>query len=542
LFKISKGDYELIEPDPKLAYQLQLQVAATVKKTCAPGEYKGDPKVLSSIVNAMVSEYNKLLEPALEQIASSEILKACLWQFSESNKLLREGTLEDLTDEQITAAQVKTRAYKYLAERCLAIGRENAKCSEKDVYIRYFTESLLCAEQIVSLSVVSDQIVSDVIVSDFKITIPSSDDLIRVDGNKDNFNDFTKRLSLSNQKREDLFKGRTFDRDENALSDALEPAFSEKLQFRFGEILLMMIDIDQCSRSDPDSSFNTKLIAKDKVRNFMKEQTKSVLTLTDEQCDSILAGLTVFPQNVVVDDRSFFNPQLEARALKRCFFETTFDGQPHLAWVQELIVEAIDAIPKALAFGELPQEWLLSQKIKDSVAAVSNERGDWFEKQVGRIVSGVGISGLCSKKKLGQKLDLIKLLPVPGELDFIGWSKKDQALVVFETKMLKWAAEPKNVRNQNVQFLEKKGFIEKLDNRSKWIAANIDAVVKALKSEGVPVGTPISVNAAFISFEPLFATYCVKDYPVVSIAEFVEDYSAKGKWPYTNGIRNLPSP
>lgn len=539
MFTITQGEFELFEPGVEFAQELKIQIAKEVKKQYQPGEYKNDTQTLKSIVNLMVSEYNKLLEPALEQIACNEIIRASLWQYNETQKMVLSGVSGNGTEEQLQAAQVKTRAHKYLAERCLAVGREDALCTDKDAYIRHLARVLVCADQIVLLSTVSDQIANDVMVSDFKLIVPSTDDEIEINGNRTQYEDFCKRLVVSNTARDKIFSGRTIDVDENGLSNELEPAFSNEHLLRFGETLLLLAKIDHVSRGVEGSSFTTKLVDKAKIINFIKDYTREVSAPTDAQCNRLLAGVTVFPQKINSENRTFFNPQLPSRALKRCFFETTFDGRPHLAWVPELVYTAIEAIPKALVFGEFPDEWR-STEIDDRVAKISNKRGDWFEKEVAKAVAGIAICGFPSRTSIGRKKDLMPLTPEPGELDFIGWSAKDRAIIIFEGKMLKWAAEPRNVRNQNKQFTKPEGFIEKLEAKSEWVANNIEAVVKALNSEDLQVVDPISVNSAFISFEPLFAKYEVKNYPVVSIAEFIDDYSAAGKWPYTNGIKLLP--
>lgn len=539
MFKITKGEFELLTPDGLTLLDVSSRVASAVKQVYLPGVYKGDAKIQSQIVNLMVTEYNKILETSIEQIADNETIKTMLWQYGESHKLLTADASKSLTAKQVEDANTRTRAHKFLAERCLAVGRENAICNDKDQYLRYVSEAMVCADQIVRLSTISDQIRYDIMIHDFVVDIPSDTGVITIDGNRDEYDDFAQRLSVSNRSTNKLFPGRTFDFDEDAINFALEPAFSERLMFTFSELFEMLRELDKYSRQVPGSVYSTKLIDKDKIYTWIKDYAKPVFTLSDQQCDQILAGLTVFADRIATENRSFYNPNLDSRALKRCFFETTFDGRPHLAWVPELIETSFDAIQKALVFGEFPKEWRLSNDISFAVDKISNERGKWFEKEIVRIVDGLGIKGYASKKNIGQGKKLISLIPNPGELDFVGWSPKDRAIVLFEAKMLKWAAEPRHVRSQNEQFTEKDGFVEKLNEKAEWFAKNVKAVVEALNSDGLGVENPVSVNRAIISFEPLFAKYKVKDFPVVSIGEFVSSYQAAGEWPYTEGVNLL---
>ncbi len=530
-----------MEPEPEFAYKLKLQVAAIVKKQYPAGVYKNDSKKLVAIVNLMVSEYNKILQTALDQSAGNQLIQTSLWQYSEQHKVLMSGSSNGYTQQALEDAEIKTRAHKYLAERCLAFQRDDELCKDKNQCLMHAAEAMVCADQIVHLSVVSDQIANDVMVSDFELTIPASDDLIQIDGNRADYKDFGQRLALSNQMRNQIFSGSTIDLNENKLSQDLEPAFSKEFLFRYGEIMELIEYINEEVQHAKPGAFGTMMVEKANIIMLMKEYAKQHFTISDQQCEQILAGLTVFPNKVAIGNKGFFNPQLESRALKRCFFETTFNGKLHLAWVPELVDVSIEAITKALAFGEFPLEWSSTKEITDRVSAISNERGDWFEKEIARVVKTLGIKGPASNTAIGQKKFRIKLLPKPGELDFIGWSPNDKALVVAEAKMLKWAGEPRVVRNQDQKFTEPTdGYVDKLNRKIEWIANNLEAVIDALKSDGWDVGKPASINSAFITFEPVFAKYKVKNYPVVSLAEFVDSYTKAGKWPYIAGVRQLP--
>ena len=134
-----------------------------------------------------------------------------------------------------------------------------------------------------------------------------------------------------------------------------------------------------------------------------------------------------------------------------------------------------------------------------------------------------------------------------GEFDFIGWSKKDNALVLIEAKMMQPASEPGLWKNQCDNFTQIKSgsenFVQKLVRKSTWLLAHIEPVSKALRSEGINVESdPDRVLAGFITYAPIAASYFITNFPCVALSEFMSDYRSTECWPYDQGVLRSAQP
>ncbi len=90
-------------------------------------------------------------------------------------------------------------------------------------------------------------------------------------------------------------------------------------------------------------------------------------------------------------------------------------------------------------------------------------KGKWFEEYVNSRLREIGIVGVCSRTALGTGRNAFSI--GAGEIDYLGWSENDAALVLLECKMIHGGAEPRSWKNQLNAFLygvgDKEAFISK---------------------------------------------------------------------------------
>ena len=131
----------------------------------------------------------------------------------------------------------------------------------------------------------------------------------------------------------------------------------------------------------------------------------------------------------------------------------------------------------------------------------------------------------------GERIDIPAEV---GQFDFLGYSEKDSALVVVESKMVEVGFESRFFRDEISQFATgKRSYAGQLCRKLNWVAANRAAVARALGAGG----RGLRVVSALVTLYPTYAACKIGDLPCVSVVELMEDYSGKGAWPYSVGIR-----
>jgi hypothetical protein len=533
MFEITNDQYKIITPSQQISHEMELDVAQTVQKTYVSKVYV-ERNDLNAIVNLMVARYDHLLTASMEEIASRDLIESVLWQYTQRADWAKRQPSQSF--EKLSVKIIENRAYlkalKFIAEKNTQLQIEKSKTNTQSEWFFHFSKVLFAAHEIVRLSTLSDQIRFDVLIKDIRVEVPSQNGIIELTGDQSAFDRLENRISLDGFRNKEIFPY-SFTYDFHKFEQELNPVMLKDFGVNFSEIVEMLIALDERSLT-ASPTYNTKFVDRDQAIDFLVDWYKPVNRQTVER---VLGGVTVTATGVRALGRTFYNPQIEHRALRRCFFEQIWEGKPHLVWVHELVFESFLAIQTELVFNDFPPEWNVSTQINDKIGAISDARGAWFEEKVAEQSKKLGIEGLASRDSIGVGKNGIAV--VPGELDFIGWSANDNALILLENKMLQWAGEPKQIKNQIQSFTKKNGFTETLSIKASWIISNLNAVVEALKSENIPVGNPTTLKTAFITYEPLAVTEILVDFPCISLSEFVTDYQNAKAWPYSIGIYKI---
>jgi hypothetical protein len=142
---------------------------------------------------------------------------------------------------------------------------------------------------------------------------------------------------------------------------------------------------------------------------------------------------------------------------------------------------------------------------------------------------GEGTSGRVIRG--GEKIEIPQEI---GQFDFLGYSEKDAALVVIESKMVEVGFESRLYRDEISQFaIGKRSFAAQLRKKAEWAAANRERLARAFGA----ARTSPRVVSALVTLYPTYAALRIADLPCVSLVELMEDYAAEGGWPYSVGVR-----
>ena len=114
-------------------------------------------------------------------------------------------------------------------------------------------------------------------------------------------------------------------------------------------------------------------------------------------------------------------------------------------------------------------------------------------------------------------------------------SRQDNnALVLAECKMLEGRLEPRFFRDDISSFITARDcYSDRFRKKINWVVNNRQNVADAfgLKADITRILTVL------ITLYPSYAAYKILDFPCVSLVEFMEDYNAKGFWPYSIGMK-----
>jgi hypothetical protein len=307
-------------------------------------------------------------------------------------------------------------------------------------------------------------------------------------------------------------------------TDLLDPFFETSFGCPLSRFLHVVAVINEQAKSAPGSYpicfFQINGLVQDIMRNFNFD--------SGDLPRRILAGFTLTRQQMMDEQRAIFLPNQEYRALRRGYFEFPHPTGAHLIWSNAMVSEGVDHLINGICFKKLPDEWLTPETSR-GLDQVSNEAGDWFEKQVNANLNKLGIQGHSRKGRIIGNGAAIDIPPEVGQLDFLGYSKKDDALIVVESKMVEVGFESRLFRNEISQFtVGKNSFVARLRRKMDWVVNNRKLLGKVLGN----VETELKILPALITLYPTYAAFKIHDMPCVSMVELMEDYKNKGAWPY----------
>lgn len=339
---------------------------------------------------------------------------------------------------------------------------------------------------------------------------------------------FTARVVKDRANREKYFPHGTMNLDFQRQAEVLDPAFEESFGCPFSRFLYVIAVINEQAKPDPGSYPVMFFRKEDLVRDVARHGGDS----GEDVARRIFAGFTLTREAMMDERRAIYHPNQEHRALRRGYFEFPHSSGVHLFWSSALASESLDHLVNGVCFKKLPKEWL-APETSAGLERLSNEAGKWFEREVAAKLRSLGMRGEGVGGRIiggGVKIDIPAEV---GQFDFLGYSEKDSALVVVESKMVEVGFESRFFRDEISQFVTgKRSYARQLRKKVDWVAANRAAIGRAF---GAGSGET-KVVSAMVTLYPAYAAFKITDLPCVSLVELMEDYGTKGLWPYSVGI------
>jgi hypothetical protein len=533
------GGVDVFRPGWTATIALRNEAEEHFRARFKPGTYVGRDAI-NKILQHHFSFYAGKLSSILPYIASRDYLEFVLFQYDKSaevDRIAKAGRLSEQQEFQWTrTGPALRRALKYQAERVVMLSPDSsARAQNPKTMLLNAEQALICAEQLTELYIQSDKVFSIYPDAASLEVLPEGElEMFRCRCENDHSEDMVLRIRRDMKHRTDFMPvlppQMTLEGQDEFLADAFRQTIGITLNESLG-VIRAVVDHAQT----PTTGFKIPFCSHESIVSEITRHSG----FPRVSVQRALAGFTVTKAGLESEGREIFKPKQEYRAYRRGFFEMPHSTGPHLAWSGNMAMENAVLLLTETPLKQIPAEWN-SPAVVSALGRLSNAIGKWFESAVAANFKRLGILGVQSvKDAIGRGPSA---LPIPqdiGEIDFVGYSPHDSALVVAECKFVRSGTEPKFDRDDIKDFVTgTNAFMKRLKRKTGWILENLPAVRSALSDmTGSTIGADVRrVFSVMVTYYPSSATYFWKDAPCVSLTELMIDYHSHGEWPFRNGV------
>lgn len=505
-----------------------------------PGIYTS-PKSISLILQDIVAFYESEIDVLLTPLLSRSLVEVLLLQYDNYVEIYRKFIKGKLNRSDMDAvkgflAPTYARTVKFLCERVTLLESIDAGGFSRELFDQNAEALFACANAVVRISMDCDSgfyIVPD--HSQLEI-FPQNDERIYHLGVTDTallccLNGFGDRWRWEVKNAEQIVDGyvspgttllREFYPDEHA--KFLDKPFLQELGYSYQDAVSVLGGV-----------FDAYLLPSGALPVWIVEK-RIVLSnysgLTQAQVNSLFEAFTISAANIASEGRSFWNPKFQHRLFRRGILQVKQNGQDYYCWGKSLYQEALMALVKGFTYQYVPVEWNRAS-IRTAAVELSRSLGSWFENHSHSEFTRVGIPAVKSKKSIGH--GALKLEFTPGEIDLLAYLPAQRILVIGECKRVEEGTDPKHFRDAKNEFVtSKKPYVAKLRAKVQFVRDNLNEICRALSSaQELDIQVePKWISAVLITRYPTIAACFIPDFPCVSLAELIRDYSGQNSWPY----------
>lgn len=536
----SYGEGRLFRPSPDVQRAVLRDSREYILTRFAAGKRRGRVEI-SEILRTLFDFFALRLNSLLKKVASREFMEFLLYQYDLATERWRSIPNETSSGicQALSQLAVTRRSLKHLAERTTMMSYlpEFAPAGIPGLF-RFVDEVFFVSDMLTEVYLAGDMAYY-ILPGEMELTLHERDVVCQGDpwpipftllpDTKYNDLDFVffARVIKDVSNRHRYFPDGSLNLDFQTHTHVLDPFFEQSFRCSFSNILAAIASInDQCRPapgSFPVMFFQKKDLVNDVVRNF---------GASDSLARTIISGFTVTRRQMLEEQRKIFHPKQKYRAFRRGYFEFPHSNGVHLFWGRALAQEAFDNLVNGLCFKKLPNEWI-TQDTTAGLEKLSNVAGLWFEAQVASKFQDLGIVGSGRKGRIRFGDKCIDIPVEVGQLDFLGYSERDCALVLAEAKMVEVGFESRFFRDEISDFaIGTQSHVSQLRKKKDWVGQN-----RHLLADVLGIGrTNLKVISAIVTLYPTYAACRVVDFPCVSLVEVMENYAKMGRWPYDFGI------
>jgi len=526
----SFGEVSIFRPSQRVETLIRNRARSHLFSAFEPGEYHTGEQA-NRIIQHQFRVYEQLLRPVVPKLTSRGAAEFLLYQYDQAWKLVHGNDILDLQERSRWAwiePRLK-RAIKFLLELiCQADGTNNDESLTSREEAEFVMEvAVACAENMVDLAMQSDTVHS-VFPRDAVVTIFDGgvyDYSIEIRGQFTAHDEmFSARVIRDRQSRHRFVPQPQFDQSTPLHQTFLDNAFRDEFHMTYGEFIAALVAI--INHSQPSlhpRAFPTLFVNR---RQVVDELAKS----GGNRCaiERAIDGFSVIATKLTAEKRVVWRPKQETRAYRRGFFVLSHETGPHLAFSRGMAQESLIQLVNWVSYKHLPVEWRTAGTSR-ALAALAQKAGTWFEQVMQARFRNLGFFGDSAKKTIGRKPHVIAIPADIGELDFIGYHGEQRLLALGEAKMTMSGLEAAYWRDDLHEYVFRNGsYAERFRQKLKWVSANRKSICNALG-----VSAAEAVGGVMLTLYPCIARAFIRDFPCVSITEFMLDHEEHhGRWPY----------
>lgn len=519
------GPARLIWPSDEVVEFVRDQAQEHLLSRFPIGTFK-TPDTVNDILQHQFAFYDAQLRRLVRRIASRDAVEFILFQYDQAAKILHGAHLDQAEIEQWSQLEgIFRRGIKYIIELMCLERPGDVPTSPKDLAGSTMELIFALAENAVRLAEMSHRVFNIyqeqwyVIVGqprdgyDFTLRISGPDELFDAH--------FQARVVRDRKSRDRYVPMPQFDMHTPTHQKYLDDAFRASFGMSYGEFIYVITQTIKGAQPAP-GGIPTLFINE---QNLLAELGKS--GFPPDAIDLALRGFSVRAEHLEQENRVVYRPKQSSRAYRRGFFVMPHKEGPHLAFSRAMAQECMAMLANSVSYQYLPSEWR-TLETKNALSSLSGAAGKWFEKIVADNLRSLGIVGGRTKGALGKGSQRIFIPESVGELDFLGYSSADNAIVLVEAKMTSSGLEAAIWRDDIYEFVtSKKSFALKFRRKIVWVNENLTAIAAAIEC---PV--PKRFRFVLLTLYPCIAAQMIKDFKCVSITEFMLDYHQASCWPY----------
>jgi len=522
---IRLGPARLIWPSNEVEAFIRKQAQEHLLSRFPVGTFK-TPETVNSILQHQFAFYDAHLRQLVGRVASRDAAQFVLFQYDEAAKILHNAHLNEAEAEQWSEVEgTFRRGVKYITELMCLERPGDIPAVPKGFAGSTMELVFALAENAVRLAEMSNR-VFHMYPEQWYVIVGRPQDrydfTLRISGPDETFDaQFQTRVIRDRRSRDRYVPMPQFDMHTITHQKYLDTAFKSSFGMSYGEFIFMITQTIEGAQPAPDGC-PTLFIHEKKL---LAELGKS--GMPPEAIDTAIRGFSVRAEHLEQEKRVLYRPKQSSRAYRRGFFVMPHKEGPHLAFSKSMAQECMAMLANSVCYQYLPSEWQ-TPDTKNALSSLSGAAGKWFENIVTNNMGSLGIAGGRIKGTLGKDTQRISVPESVGEMDFLGYSPSEKAIVLAEAKMTSSGLEAAIWRDDVYEFVtSKKSFALKFRRKIAWVRENLAAVAGAM---GCPV--PERFHFVMLTLYPCIAAPMIKDFKCVSVAEFRLDYDQASGWPY----------
>ena len=535
------GEIKIYRPRYSSEIKLRIECEKHLRSEFQSGLYTNREEI-NKILLHQFDFYSKKFDEIIPKLASRGLIEFILFEYDQASAIEEKYKNKKLNQKETQRwsqlGPIFRRASKFLAERVVLLQPDETPDAPEDSLMEFLDEIWIAAEEMVRFYVLSDQT--------FMLFPNETTVEILPEGEADFSESF---LSIDVTKKceiEELVRRDTMNRSSIVVgedSDFLNIGLHDKvigdaLKSRVGvsylEAIGLLSLVIRDSLPASEKGFPILFLHRANLVEALHQNTKK----PKKSIEVVLDGFTLRKVDMNAEGREIWKPKQEYRAFRRGFFEMPHPTGSHLAFSRSMALEALNQLAIGVVFQQFPKEWR-SEETNKAISNLSTKTGKWFEGIVEQTLRNLGITGLKSIKKVGKKSHLVKIPSDVGEIDFLGYSGRENFLLIAECKVVQGGFEGKFFRDDIKEFVtSRKSYLKKYSRKVQWLRDNTPTIIDALNSMQIYENTiqPVKIVTAIITYYPTIAQYFIDDYPCKSLTNLVLDFRNSGRWPYSTGI------